>query len=227
MNESSDKLKKIIRENLIEVSNNKKTLLKEERNIINNRVKMLVEGRVIKTQSHLKQLSKEIFSEALYLNQQGFNKELINENFWDTLKGMFGGVGFDSIGQYFKEQVAKYIISKIAPGEENGWIAGIIEKLIGNTPISEIPKLLNCDYLVPKLAESIVEEVLDKAKDSMGLSGAISDIIRNGIVTSLNKTELAQSLEKSLTSVVCPALSSVSNKLMGVAGDMRDKALAA
>jgi hypothetical protein len=227
MNESSVNLKKIIKENLNEMANHKQTLLKEERNIINNRVKMLVEGRVIKTQSHLKQLSKEIFSEALYLNQQGFNKELINENFWDTLKGMFGGVGFDSIGQYFKEQVAKYIISKIAPGEENGWIAGIIEKLIGNTPISEIPKLLNCDYLVPKLAESIVEEVLDKAKNSMGLSGAISDIIRNGIVSSLNKTELAQSLEKSLTAVVCPALSSVSNKLMGVGDNMKSKALAA
>ena len=102
-----------------------------------------------------------------------------------------------------------------------------IEKLIGNTPISEIPKLLNCDYLVPKLAESIVEEVLDKAKNSMGLSGAISDIIRNGIVSSLNKTELAQSLEKSLTAVVCPALSSVSNKLMGVGDNMKSKALAA
>ena len=61
----------------------------------------------------------------------------------------------------------------------------------------------------------------------MGLSGAISDIIRNGIVTSLDKTELAKSLEKSLTSVVCPLLSTVSNKLMGVASNMKDKALAA
>jgi hypothetical protein len=140
---------------------------------------------------------------------------------------MFGGVGFDSIGEYFKEQVAKYIISKIAPGEENGWIAGIIEKLIGNTPITDIPKLLNCDYLVPKLSVSIVEEVIDKAKNSMGLSGAISDIIRNGIVTSLDKTELAKNLEKSLTSVVCPALSKVSGKLMNFGDNMKEKALAA
>ena len=227
MNESSVNLKKIIKENLNEIANQKKTLINEESKIIKNRALMLVEGRVIKTQPQLKQLSMEIFSEALYLNQQGFNKELINESFWDTLKGMFGGVGFDSIGEYFKEQVAKYIISKIAPGEENGWIAGVIEKLIGNTPITDIPKLLNCDYLVPKLSVSIVEEVIDKAKNSMGLSGAISDIIRNGIVSSLDKTELAQSLEKSLTSVVCPALSKVSGKLMNFGDDMKEKALAA
>jgi len=227
MNESSNKLKKIIKENLNEITNQKKTLLNEERKIIGNRVKILVEGRVIKTEPQMRKFAMEMFSEALYLNQQGFNKDLINESFFDTLKGMFSGVGFDSIGEYFKEQVAKYIISKIAPGEENGWIAGIIEKLIGNTPITDIPKLLNCDYLVPKLSESIVEEVLDKAKNSMGLSGAISDIIRNGIVTSLDKTELAKSLEKSLTSVVCPLLSTVSNKLMGVASNMKDKALAA
>jgi len=227
MNESSVNLKKIIKENLNEISNQKKTLFKEERSIIKNRVKMLVEGRVIETKPQLKKFAVEIFSEALYLNQQGFNKELINESFWDTLKGLFTGVGVDSIGQYFKEQVAKYIIGKIAPGEENGWIAGVIEKLIGNTPILEIPKLLNCDYLIPKLSESIVEEVIDKTKNSIGLSGAISDIIRNGLVTSLNKTELAKSLEKSLTSVVCPSLSKVSDKLMDVAGTMKDKALTA
>jgi hypothetical protein len=227
MNESSDNLKKIIKENLIEISNNKKSLLKEERNIIETRVKILVEGRVLKTEPQLEKFAKEIFSEALYLNQQGFNQELINESFWDTIKGLFSGVGLDSIGQYFKEQVVKYIIGKIAPGTENGWIAGTIQKLVGNTPIGEIPKLLNCDYLVPKLAKSIAEEAIDKTKNSVGLTGGVFDILRNGIVDSLENTAFSQSLEKGLTSIICPSLSTVSNKLMGVASDMKTKALAA
>jgi hypothetical protein len=227
MNESSERLKKIVRQNLIESSNNKKMLLKEERNIIESRVKILVEGRVLKTEPQLKKFAMEVFSEALYLNQQGFNKDLINESFWDTLKGLFSGVGFNSISAYFKEQVAKYIISKIAPGSENGWIAGTIEKLIGNVPIGELPKLLNCDYLVPKLAKSIAEEAIDKTKNSVGLTGGVFDILRNGIVDSLEETSFAQNLEKGLTSIVCPSLSTVSNKLMNVASDMKDKALSA
>lgn len=227
MNESSDNLKKIIKENLIEISNTKKTLLKEERNIIELRVNLLVEGRVIKTKSQLKTFATEIFSEALYLNQQGFNKELINESFWDTLKGLFGGTGYDSISGYFKEQVTKYIIGKIAPGQEDGWIAGTIEKLIGNTPISEMHKLLSCDYLVPKLAKSIAEDAVDKTKNSVGLTGGVFDILRNGIVDSLEKTSFAQSLEKGLTSIVCPSLSTISTKLMGVADEMKNKALSA
>ena len=133
----------------------------------------------------------------------------------------------DSIGQYFKEQVVKYIIGKIAPGTENGWIAGTIQKLVGNTPIGEIPKLLNCDYLVPKLAKSIAEEAIDKTKNSVGLTGGVFDILRNGIVDSLEDTAFSQSLEKGLTSIICPSLSTVSNKLMGVASDMKTKALAA
>ena len=227
MNESSENLKKIIKENLIDISNNKKSLLKEERNIIETRVKILVEGRVIKTEPQLEKFAKEIFSEALYLNQQGFNKELINESFWDTIKGLFSGVGMDSISGYFKEQVAKYIIGKVAPGTENGWIAGTIEKLIGNTPIGEIPKLLNCDYLIPKLAKSIAEEAIDKTKNSVGLTGGVFDILRNGIVDSLENTAFSQSLEKGLTTIVCPSLSTVSSKLMNAASDMKDKALAA
>jgi hypothetical protein len=227
MNESSERLKKIVRQNLIESSNNKKMLLKEERNIIETRVKILVEGRVLKTEPQLKKFAMEVFSEALYLNQQGFDKDLINESFWDTLKGLFSGVGFNSISAYFKEQVAKYIISKIAPGSENGWIAGTIEKLIGNVPIGELPKLLNCDYLVPKLAKSIAEEAIDKTKNSVGLTGGVFDILRNGIVDSLEETSFAQNLEKGLTSIVCPSLSTVSNKLMNVASDMKDKALSA
>jgi hypothetical protein len=227
MNESSDKLKKIIRENLIEVSNNKKTLLTEERNIIKNRVKILVEGRVIKTEPQMKKFAMEMFSEALYLNQQGFNKELINEDFFETLKGLFSGVGYDSISGYFKEQITKYVISKLAPGHEDGWIAGTIQKLIGNTNITDMPKLLNCDFLVPKLAKSIAEEAIDKTKNSVGLTGGVFDILRNGIVDSLDNTTFVQNLEKGLSSIVCPSLSNVSNKLMGVAGNMKDKALAA
>lgn len=227
MNESSDKLKKIIRENLIEVSNNKKTLLTEERNIIKNRVKILVEGRVIKTEPQMEKFAMEMFSEALYLNQQGFNKELINEDFFETLKGLFSGVGYDSISGYFKEQIAKYVISKLAPGHEDGWIAGTIQKLIGNTNITDMPKLLNCDFLVPKLAKSIAEEAIDKTKNSAGLTGGVFDILRNGIVDSLDNTTFVQNLEKGLSSIVCPSLSNVSNKLMGVASNMKDKALAA
>jgi len=227
MNESSDKLKKIIRENLIEVSNNKKTLLKEERNIIKNRVKILVEGRVIKTEPQMRKFAEEMFSEALYLNQQGFNKELINEDFFETLKGLFSGIGYDSISGYFKEQITKYIISKIVPGQEDGWIAGTIQKLIGNTNIADMPKLLTCDFLVPKLAKSIVEEAIDKTKNSVGLTGGVFDILRNGVVDSLDNTAFVQNLEKGLTTIVCPSLSTVSNKLMGVASDMKTKALAA
>ena len=223
-NESA-RLSSIIKKNLIESSNNKKTLINEERKIIQNRVIVLLEKRELKSEDQLRKFANEILTEALYLNQQGFNRELINEDFWDSLKGIFGGVGLTSVSQYFKEQVVKYLIGKIAPGTENGWIAGTIEKLLANTPITEIPQLLHCDYLIPKLTKSVVEEVVAKTAESKGFSGGIYDILRNGMVEMLDNTSFAQSIEKGLRSMVCPSLGGVANKLEDAANTMRKKAL--
>jgi hypothetical protein len=221
----SDRLSSIIKKNLIESSNNKKTLINEERKIIQNRVIVLLEKRELKSEDQLRKFANEILTEALYLNQQGFNRDLINEDFWDSLKGIFGGVGLTSVSQYFKEQVVKYLIGKIAPGTENGWIAGTIEKLLANTPITEIPQLLHCDYLIPKLTKSVVEEVVAKTAESKGFSGGIYDILRNGMVEMLDNTSFAQSIEKGLRSMVCPSLGGVANKLEDAANTMRKKAL--
>lgn len=85
-----------------------------ENKIIKNRFNILSENRMVKTKSQRQKLFQELFVETAYLNSQGYDTYLINETFLDTLKGLFGTAA-DSTLQYFKEQIAKWLIEKLTP----------------------------------------------------------------------------------------------------------------
>jgi hypothetical protein len=120
--ESREKaLKSLIRENLIELSNEKKKNIISESKIIKTRGDILVENRIIKTKKQQEIFFNEILSEAIYLNSQGFDRDLINEGFWDTITGFFTNHGTDSIAGTFKEFLVKNGVnpSSIQPKKES------------------------------------------------------------------------------------------------------------
>ena len=224
-NESTDKkLKSLIKENLKKLSDDKKNNIISERNIIKNRTNILIENRVVKTKKSQEKLFNDILSEAIYFNSQGFDKDLINEGFWDTITGFFGKHGVDSISSTFKEYLASKIVGWIG-GDPNSWVGTLIVTTIGNVPVTDYSKLTDCDYLTKVLAKSISETAISKVQHDKGMTSGVFDVLRNGLVDALDETTFAQKIEGYLVQSICPNLNNVQQKLVDKASTMKQRAL--
>jgi hypothetical protein len=226
-NESKTKLDNLIKENLQKLSEEKNNNLLSETKIIQTRTKILTENRVLKFKQPREKFFNEIISEAIYLESQGFDKQLIKEEFWDVLKGMFGQHGSEAIFGTFKEYMAKWLLQKLTPVNPEGWIGSIVVAAIGNLHINDLSKLTDCSFLTKKLASSIGEGIARKIQHDKGYDGGISDIVRNGLFSAIDNSQMVQSLETGLAKLICPALSGVKTKLEDKAGKMKTMALQA
>ena len=217
-------LKNLIRESLLDIKRTKKKINLAESEIINNRIKLISEHRTLKTRPQKDKFFNELMMEMAYLNSRGYDSQLINENFLDMLKGLFGTAA-DSTLQYFKESIAKWLIEKITPMDPNGWMANIIIAGVGNVPIGEITRLTECNYLSDVLTKSIVEGAVNKYKNEQGLTGPFYDILRNGVIEMLEDTKFGQVVEHAIGELVCPLLGGIKDKMGSAADSMKKGAL--
>jgi hypothetical protein len=225
--ESKTKLDKLIKENLQKLSEEKNSNLLSETKIIQTRTKILTENRILKFKQPREKFFNELISEAIYLESQGFDKQIIKEEFWDTIKGMFGQHGSEAIFGTFKEYMGKWLLQKLTPVNPEGWIGSIVVAAIGNLHIDDISKLTDCNFITKKLASSIGEGIARKIQHDKGYDGGISDVVRNGLFSAIDNSEMVKSLESGLAKLVCPALSGVKTKLDNKANKMKTMALQA
>jgi hypothetical protein len=87
--------------------------------------------------------------------------------------------------------------------------------------------LTDCSFLTKKLASSIGEGIARKIQHDKGYDGGISDIVRNGLFSAIDNSQMVQSLETGLAKLICPALSGVKTKLEDKANKMKTMALQA
>lgn len=224
--ENTNLLKSLVRESLIEVSENKKRMLTEEKSIVKTRMNLLTENVNVKSKKSREKFCDDLLNEMIYLNKQGFEQEVISEGFFDIIKGMFGNSG-ESIMQMFKQKIAEWLMDKFAPeGFKSTWIGGIIVNVISNTPIMDIPKLTECSYLTKALSKGIVEELPKQLQHKSGTEGAFYDVLRNSLIETLEDSNLGQKIEGKLVEIVCPMLSGVKGKMDDIGSQMKEKALA-
>ena len=224
--ENTTTLKSLVRESLIEVSKNKKRMLTEEKSIVNTRLNLLTENVNVRSKKSREKFCDDLLNEMIYLNRQGFSQEVISEGFFDIIKGLFGNTG-ESISQMFKQKMIEWLLDKFGPeGFKNTWVGGIIVNTLSNTPIIEIPKLMECGYLTKALSKGIVEELPKQLQHKTGTEGAFYDILRNSMIETIEDSNLGQKIESKLVDIICPLLSGVKSKMDDVGSAMKDKALA-
>ena len=224
-NENNFNLKKLIRESLLEIKENKKKSILGESKIVKVRLSIISENVVLKTKKQKDKFFDELLSEMAYLNSQGFDKQVINEGFWETLKGLFGHAP-DGIMEYFKEYMAKWLVNNLTPMDSEGWFGSMIITGIGNLPIGDIPKLTDCNYLTKWISKTAAEGTVRKLTHEKGLDGPFYDILRNSIVDMLDETSLGSKIEEALGSFICPLLGGVKNKMEATTDKLKQKALA-
>lgn len=224
MQENFDrKLKKIIRENLLTVSKNKSKKLIQEQKIVKTRFNFLAENVDLNTRKGKRMFAKQLVIETAYLRQQGFNNQIINESFWETMKSFFGA-GFSAIPEYFKEYLMKSLLEKFGV-DTNGWIGNILITAIGNIDLADIPKLTDCNYLSKLLSKSLAEGALRKLEGQTVGVGPMQSILRNALVEVLDSTELGEKIESALGSFICPMLSNIAGKMESADEQMKSNAL--
>jgi len=225
--ESRDlRLKKLIRESLIEVREVKKKSITEERAIITNRLKFLTENIQLKTKKQQEKFAKDLLNEIIYLNKQGFNKKLINEDFFDVLKGLLGNVPGGVIDM-LKEQIV-VAIQEMLGIDTGSWVSQAIKVSVGNLHFGELSKLFSdCGYTSKWISENIVETFISTLMEKKGMSGGFMDTMRNVVVNSLKDSDMGQKIENAISGTVCSGFGGIKNKMDDTAAKMKEKALSA
>jgi hypothetical protein len=227
-----DDLSKLIRENLNELTETKKKNLVEEHKIINNRFKIISEGKNLKTKKGKKQLVSDLVTESIYLTEQGFTPQLINEDFIDFMKSLFPKGAIDPVMETTKEFAVEWLFKKLNL-DPKGWMGSMVSTAIGNIDIADVPKLWSdCSYVTGLLSESIVEGGLKKIQGTYlstssdpGLQGMVYDTMRNTIMEALKATDFAQQLQLKLSEIVCPLIGQLGTKVSDATELMKNKAL--
>jgi len=226
LNESTDlNIKSVIKENLTKVKSEKLKTYSAESKIVKGRASIIIESPILKTKPQQKRLFNEILTESIYLNSQGFSQHIIEEQFFDTLKGFFGKEDYDSIFDTFKEYMGEWLVSKLTPLHEDGWMSKLITSSIDDVKLNEIEKLLDCSYLTKTISKSIVDGSVGKLEKDNDLDGGLYDMVRNNLFDYVNSNDFLNKLESDITKILCPLLNGISEKLDNAHDEIRDKAM--
>jgi hypothetical protein len=222
--ESEEKLlKQTITESLNKLKTKKKGILTESKTV-KKRLEFLVENRDLNKQRDLNLFFKDFLIESAYLNSEGYNSEVISEQFLDLLKGFFTGTGVESVLSSFKEYATKWLVGKLKI-DTSGWLGSIIITAMGNLKFGDLGKITNCDFLVPYLAKTIGESAVRKFMAEKGMDNPLSTVIRNAVVEVLEDSAFGQAIENGLMKVICPSLGQLKSKMDVATNKIKDKAL--
>ena len=226
LNESTNlTIKNVIKENLNKVKNEKLRTYSVESKIIKNRASIIVESPMLNTKPQQKRLFNDILTESIYLNSQGFSKHIIQEQFFDTLKGFFGNEDYDAIFDTFKEYMGEWLVSKLTPLHPDGWMSKSIINSIDEVKVNDIEKLLDCSYLTKTISKSIVDGSVGKLEKDNKLDGGLYDMLRNNLFDYVNGNDFLNKLESDITKILCPLLNGIVEKLEDAHDEIREKGM--
>jgi hypothetical protein len=226
LNESTDlTIKNVIKENLTKVKTEKLRTYSAESKIIKSRASIIIESPIINTKPQQERLFNDILTESIYLNSQGFSKHIIQEQFFDTLKGFFDKEDHDSIFDTFKEYMGEWLVSKLTPLHPDGWMSKSIISSIDDVKINDIEKLLDCSYLTKSISKSIIDGSVGKLEKDNDLDGGLYDMVRNNLFDYVNGNDFLNKLESDITKILCPLLNGITEKLENAHDEIREKAM--
>lgn len=207
---------KVVRKKLLEQKTNKERLLVEN-TIVTNRLKLIFESvgdtkNIQKlTESEKEKLSIAFFTEVSRLN----NMNLINEQFLDIMKGIFGNA-FSGIAQSLIEPLVNSLLGGLGL---KGFFKDFLVSFLTRNPQKIITAFKSCRDLTEVVASALSEGMVMMIQKEAGLSGFGYDAIRNTLVDTVGDNKFLQSLSDSLETFVCDLY----NKFTGKAEEVYDK----
>lgn len=226
MTESKSKLDNLIKENLTKIKREKDSSLLVESKIVKSRTQIMSENRILKFKQPREKFFNDVISEAMYFKKQGFDKQIVKEEFWGSLKGLFGEHGSNAIFTTFKEYMGKYLVDKLTSINPNGWMGENIKKAINKIHFEDLDKITDCEFISRKISTSITDSIITKVSQGQEIDGGkISSIVKGGLDKSIDRTELTKNIHEGISKLICPVLGDVSKKLKEKGEEMKLKAV--
>lgn len=203
------RIKSIVRNNLLMLSESKKKSVINEKQIVRTKFRPILESKLNK-----KVKIDRLINETFYLINNGVDKKVVTESFWDLAKG-FVGYGGSGLISYVKEKIVDSIIDKFVPGGSETWLGGIVSKSLSDIPLGDIinGNAFSCEYLTESLAKGISEEAVDKFQNKIGASGGFFDVIRNSLIEVIDDTTFFQRLKDGISTILCPTINGLKDGL--------------
>lgn len=132
------------------------------------------------------------------------NKTLMNEQF-----GVFSTL-WDSI----REGLYGWLISFL--GIKNVELQEIVRITLGNVSFTDLPKLMNCEFLTPKLTQGLLEYIqrkIGRMISGMDIGGAGEIVLGNAFTNLTENTKFVKDLENGVRDYLCGALSEKKEKV--------------
>lgn len=218
-------LSKLVSKSLNEIKLNKKKSYLTETRKIEMRLSVISERVDLSTNKGKDIFFEHVIKEMIRMNREGIDKQVIQEDMFDMVKGFFTGTGVDSVMQYFKEYGVKWLLGKLGV-DKNHWLSDALAIAIGNLPLGDIPKVFSdCNYLTKLLSKTFVETMAQQfAERTMKVDNPISNITRNALVEILEDTRMGEIVEGALGKYVCPLVGDMKGKMGNITDMLKTKA---
>ena len=206
-------LNKLVKKSLKETKVRKETILVEQK-IVHSRLNILVENFERLSEKQQEKICVQFLMEMSSLNEEG----LLNENFIDTLKNIFGAA-FWSVPEAFIEKGLNSILGSL--GFPDSAIRKFLVSFFATNPSELLKAFGDCNVLTKHIVRAVMETITMNLQQSKGLGGTGMDIVRNALQNQLQELDFVQKLEKSLSGSICEIFEKFSGNAKEVLGKLK------
>jgi hypothetical protein len=203
-------LKKLVKNNLKEVKEVKRTRLTESK-IVKGRLGILSESVNFNSKIQTTKFFNKLFVESNKLIDMGITESVINEDLVMVLKGLMGDEG-SKVTEMLKERLISYLESKLGM---DGFEKDVLTQSIVELEEDEFPKIFTDKrFLARKIADVFTREFKEKFLE--GLNDTTKEVLMNQIDNDTFKRELEDKFTTALETLLSSIESNMDSKLRGI-----------
>lgn len=203
-------LKKLVKNNLKEVKEVKRTRLTESK-IVKGRLSIISESVNFNSKIQTTKFFNKLFLESNNLVNMGITESIINEDLVMVLKGLMGNES-SKVTEMLKERLISYLESKLGM---DGFEKDVLTQSIVELEEDEFPKIFTDKRFLPrKIADVFTQEFKEKYLE--GLNDTTKEVIMSQIDNDNFKRQLEDKFTTALETLLSSIESNMDSKLKGI-----------
>jgi hypothetical protein len=203
-------LNKIVKNNLKEVKEVKRTRLTESK-IVKGRLGIISESVNFNSKIQTTKFFNKLFLESNNLVNMGITKSVINEDLVMVLKGLMGNES-SKVTEMLKERLISYLESKLGM---DGFEKDVLTQSIVDLDEDEFPQIFTDKRFLPRrIADVFTQEFKEKYLE--GLNDTTKEVVMNQLDNDNFKRELEDKFTTALETLLSSIESNMDSKLKGI-----------
>jgi hypothetical protein len=203
-------LKKLVKNNLKEVKEVKRTRLTESK-IVKGRLGIITESVNFNSKIQTTKFFNKLFVESNRLVDMGITESVINEDLVMVLKGLMGDEG-TRVTEMLKERLISYLESKLGM---DGFEKDVLTQSIVDLDEDEFPQIFTDKRFLPrKITDVFTQEFKEKYLE--GLNDTTKEVVMNQLDNDNFKRELEDKFTTALETLLSSIESNMDSKLRGI-----------